>query len=156
MLFKGEPEQEQARLFADRVMDVAAFLDGLGLREPPPPLVMPRPIAYHDACHLAHAQGVRSAPRRLLDSIAGLRLVEPAEWELCCGSAGTYKVEQPAVAAELGVRKARNLIASGAEMIATGNIGCMTHVQTHLKALGHELPVLQTMQVLDRAYASSL
>jgi glycolate oxidase iron-sulfur subunit len=156
LLFKGDREQEQAQFLAERVVDVAAFLDGLGLREVPPPLSVPRPTAYHDACHLAHAQGVRGAPRRLLESIEGIGLVEPPEWELCCGSAGTYNVERPTVAAQLGERKARNLIATGAELIATGNIGCMTQVQTHLAALGHQLPVLHTMQVLDRAYTHTL
>ncbi len=156
LLFKADPEEEQARLFADQVMDVAVFLDRLGLREAPRPLTAPRLTAYHDACHLAHAQGVRSAPRRLLESIEALNLVEPAEWELCCGSAGTYNIERPAVAAELGERKARNLLATGAELIATGNIGCMTQVQAHLAGLGHRLPVLHTMQVLDRAYARTL
>jgi glycolate oxidase iron-sulfur subunit len=156
LLFKGAPEGERARLFAEQVIDVAAFLDRLGLREAPPALTAPRITAYHDACHLAHAQGVRSAPRRLLEGIEGLRLVEPAEWELCCGSAGTYNIERPTVAAELGERKARNLIATGAELIATGNIGCMTQVQTHVAELGHHIPVLHTMQVLDRAYTRTL
>jgi glycolate oxidase iron-sulfur subunit len=156
LLFKGEPEQDQARRLADQVIDVAAFLGDLGLREAPAPLSSARRVAYHDACHLAHAQGVRSAPRRLLESVAGLELVEPPEWELCCGSAGTYNIERPEVAAELGRRKAHNLIATGAEMIATGNIGCMTQVQTHLAALGHDVAVLHTMQVLDRAYEGSL
>jgi len=79
--------------------------------------------------------------------------VEPEEWELCCGSAGTYNVEKPDTAAELGERKARNLLATGAQLIATGNIGCITQIQTHLRALGHELDVVHTLQVLDRAYA---
>jgi glycolate oxidase iron-sulfur subunit len=156
LLFKGAPEEERARLFSEQVVDVAAFLDSLGLREAPPALTVPRVAAYHDACHLAHAQGVRSAPRRLLESIEGLSLVEPAEWELCCGSAGTYNIERPAVAAELGERKARNLIATGAELIATGNIGCMTQVQSHLARLSRDVPVLHTIQILDRAYARSL
>jgi glycolate oxidase iron-sulfur subunit len=156
LLFKGEPEEERARLLAGQVIDIAAFLEGLGLREPPSPLNAPLPTAYHDACHLAHAQGVRNAPRRLLESIDGLQLVEPAEWELCCGSAGTYNIERPAVAAELGERKARNLIDTGAKLIATGNIGCTTQIQTHLAVLGHNVPVLHTIQVLDRAYAHTL
>jgi glycolate oxidase iron-sulfur subunit len=113
-------------------------------------------VAYHDACHLAHAQGVRGAPRRLLESIDGVRLVEPPEWELCCGSAGTYNIERPDVAAELGERKARNLLGTGAALVATGNIGCMTQVQSHIRALGQQLPVLHTMQVLDRAYTHTL
>ena len=156
LLFKDDPEQERAENLADRVIDVSAFLDGLGLRDTPSPLTAPITVAYHDACHLAHAQGVRSAPRRLLESINGLQLVEPAEWELCCGSAGTYNIERPDVAAELGERKARDLIDTGARLIATGNIGCMTQIHNHLIALGHRLPVLHTVQVLDRAYAQTL
>jgi glycolate dehydrogenase iron-sulfur subunit len=151
LLLRGAPEQQTAERFAERVVDVSVFLDALGLRRPPP-VARPTAVAYHDACHLAHAQGVRRAPRALLEAIEGVTLVEPAEWELCCGSAGTYNVEKPATAAELGARKARNLLATGAEAIATGNIGCMTQVSTHLRALGHEVPVLHTLQVLDRAY----
>jgi len=156
LLFTGDPEQVRAERFAEQVLDVSAFLEGLGLREPPAPLTAPITVAYHDACHLAHAQGIRTAPRRLLESIDGLRLVEPPEWELCCGSAGTYNIERPDVAAELGERKARNLLGTGAALIATGNIGCMTQVQSHLAALGRRLPVLHTMQVLDRAYTHTL
>jgi glycolate oxidase iron-sulfur subunit len=151
LLFKGEPEEEAAQALAGRVVDVSVFLDALGLGASPPARRRPPRVAYHDACHLAHAQGVRSAPRALLRA-AGLELVEPAEWELCCGSAGTYNVEKPETAAGLGERKARNLLATGAEAIATGNIGCMTQVDTHLRALGHAIPVLHTFQVLDRAY----
>ena len=156
LLFKGDAEHERAQRFAGQVIDVAAFLDELGLRETPTPLSAPIDVAYHDACHLAHAQGVRDAPRRLLASVDGLRLVEPAEWELCCGSAGTYNVERPDVAAELGERKASNLIATGAQLVATGNIGCMTQVRSHLDALGEHRVVLHTMQVLDRAYLNTL
>ena len=153
LLLKGTPEQEAAERFADRVVDVSTFLDGLGLAVTPPALPEPTKVAYHDACHLAHAQGVRRAPRALLETVENLTLVEPEEWELCCGSAGTYNVEKPDTAAELGERKARNLLATGAQLIATGNIGCITQIQTHLRALGHELDVVHTLQVLDRAYA---
>lgn len=152
LLLKGEPEQEQAERFARRVVDVSVFLDGLGLSATPPALAQPTRAAYHDACHLAHAQGVRGAPRSLLQAVGNLMLVEPDEWEICCGSAGTYNVEKPDTAAELGARKARNLLGTGAKLIATGNIGCITQVQTHLRALGHEIPVMHTIQVLDRAY----
>jgi glycolate oxidase iron-sulfur subunit len=156
LLFAGEPEHEAAQRLADRVVDVTVFLDALGLSATPPPAPGPLTIAYHDACHLAHAQGVRRPPRELLQAIDGVTLAEPAEWELCCGSAGTYNVEKPDTAAQLGRRKAQNLLATGAELIASGNIGCLTQVQTHLRALGRELPVMHTMQVLDRAYAHTL
>ncbi|MDQ3397512.1 MAG: heterodisulfide reductase-related iron-sulfur binding cluster [Deinococcota bacterium] len=153
LLFKGSADEDSARAFAGRVMDVSLFLDGLGLT-PPEGLERPLKVAYHDACHLAHAQGVRSAPRRLLEAVPNLELLEPLEWELCCGSAGTYNIERPDTARELGERKARNLIDTGAEAVATGNIGCMTQLQTHLRALGKPLPVLHTVEVLDRAYGS--
>ena len=156
LLFKGAPEHDAAQAFADRVVDVSVFLDALGLRQAPAALARPVKVAYHDACHLAHAQGVRSPPRALLQAVGGIELVEPAEWELCCGSAGTYNVERPDTAAELGERKARNLLATSAELIATGNIGCTTQIQTHLGALGRDVPVLHTVQVLDRAYAGTL
>ena len=156
LLFRGEPEQEAAERFAERVVDVSVFLEALGLRDAPPPAPRPLRVAYHDACHLAHAQGVRGAPRALLEAIGDVTLVEPAEWELCCGSAGTYNVERPDTAHELGRRKARNLIDTGAELIATGNIGCMTQVGTHLRELGRPIPVLHTLQVLDRAYRNDL
>jgi len=156
LLFKGAPEQDAARGFADRVVDVSVFLEELGLREAPPALGRPLPVAYHDACHLAHAQGVRSPPRALLQAVGGIELVEPKEWELCCGSAGTYNVERPDTAATLGERKARNLLDTGARLIATANIGCMTQVQTHLAKLGHDIPVMHTLQVLDRAYEGTL
>ncbi|MDX6717315.1 MAG: glycolate oxidase iron-sulfur subunit [Baekduia sp.] len=152
LLFRGDPEEEAATAFASRVIDVSVFLDGIGLVAPPP-LPEPVVVAYHDACHLAHAQGVRRPPRALLEEIPGVTLAEPAEWELCCGSAGTYNVEKPDVAAELGARKARNLMATGAQLIASGNIGCLTQVTNHLRMAGNEVPVMHTLQVLDRAYA---
>jgi len=154
LLFKGEPEEEAAAALSERTVDVSVFLDGLGLAGEVPPLPAPLTLAYHDACHLAHAQGVRSAPRALLAAVPNVTLVEPDEWEICCGSAGTYNVERPDTAAQLGERKASNLLATGAEAIATGNIGCLTQILAHLRALGRELPVTHTLQVLDAAYAA--
>ena len=152
LLLKGSEQEEAGEHFAKRVVDVSVFLDDLGLTASPPTLPELTRVAYHDACHLAHAQGVRNAPRSLLAAVDNLMLVEPDEWEICCGSAGTYNIEKPDTAAELGERKARNLLATGAQMIATGNIGCMTQVQTHLRAMGHDIPVMHTFQLLDRAY----
>ena len=108
-------------------------------------------VAYHDACHLAHAQGVREPPRELLRSIPGLELVEPAEWEICCGSAGIYNLVQPEPAAELGERKARNLVDTGAEVIAAANPGCALQIIGHARRLGHELEVVHPMELLWRS-----
>jgi glycolate oxidase iron-sulfur subunit len=154
LLLKGSDEEGAARALAERTMDVSVFLDELGLK-PPPPLPEPLKLAYQDACHLAHAQAVRSAPRKLLGAIPNVELLEPADWQLCCGSAGTYNIEHPEVAGDLGRRKAEALLATGAEAVATGNIGCLTQIQTSLRALGRELPIMHTLQALDRAYTQA-
>ncbi len=148
----GEPEEEAARAFSHRTRDISVFLHELGMLTPPP-LAEPLRVAYHDACHLAHAQRVTSEPRALLRQLEGLELLEPDEAELCCGSAGTYNLEHPEMASALGQRKANNLLQTGAELIVSGNIGCLTQVQNQLKNLGQPLPVMHTVQLLDRVYA---
>ena len=156
LLLKGTDQEEVATELAARTKDISAFLDDIGLVAPPPAVARPMKLAYHDACHLAHAQGVRDAPRRLLASIPGVTLVEIPDGDLCCGSAGTYNLEHPDLARQLGERKARNILGTGAEALATGNIGCLTQIQSQLAALGHSMPLLHTVQVLDRAYARTL
>lgn len=151
VLFTGQPEAVEAAIFVGRVKDVSEFLDALGILAPPA-LATPTRLAYHDACHLAHAQGIAAAPRRLLGAIPGLELVEIPEGELCCGSAGTYNIEQPGLAAQLGERKARNIISTGAQALAAGNIGCLVQIATQLKQLGRPLPMWHTFEVLARAY----
>ena len=137
---------ERAEEFSARVRDVTEFL---AEHEPVAPRApMPRKVAYHDACHLAHAQGVRSQPRDLLRMIPGLELVEPPEWEICCGSAGIYNLVQPDAAAELGRRKARNLLDTGAEIVAAANPGCAIQIAAHSERLGHRMPVLHPMELL--------
>ncbi|RPJ59196.1 MAG: 4Fe-4S dicluster domain-containing protein, partial [Acidobacteria bacterium] len=95
LLFKGDRDEDRAREFVSKVRDVTMFLDELGLVDPLPALPRPWKVAYHDACHLLHAQGIREAPRRLLRSIPNLELVDVPDGETCCGSAGTYNMEQP-------------------------------------------------------------
>ena len=151
-LFAGEPDHESAEAFAHAAKDITVFLAELGIVTPPP-LPKPLKVAYHDACHLAHAQGVTQPPRTLLRSIPNLTLLEIPEGELCCGSAGTYNMEQPEIAGRLGQRKAANILRTGADAVAAGNIGCLVQVATHLKLAGRPLPIYHTMQVLDMAYA---
>jgi len=154
LLFKGDRDEDRAREFVSKVRDVTMFLDELGLVDPLPALPRPWKVAYHDACHLLHAQGIREAPRRLLRSIPNLELVDVPDGETCCGSAGTYNMEQPEIARELGTRKAQNILAIGAEALAAGNIGCLVQIQKLLAASGHPLPVYHTIQVLALAYHS--
>jgi glycolate oxidase iron-sulfur subunit len=148
LLFKGLPEEKAARQFAAKVKDVASFLDELGLT-PPAPLRRLK-VAYHDPCHLAQAQGIKDAPRRLLRTIPNLTLLELAEPDLCCGSAGTYNIEQPELAQQLGERKANTIRAAGAEAVVTGNIGCITQLRLYL---GPSVPIYHTIELLDRAYS---
>lgn len=155
LILRGTPDEARAEAFRHRVVDVSVFLAKLGLREKPAGWAEPRKVAYHDACHLANAQGVRAEPRSLLRGIPGLELRELANAHLCCGSAGTYNLDQPAIADSLGRQKAEAAVATGAQIVATGNIGCLTQVRTHLGKLGSPVKVQHTLQVLRDAYASS-
>jgi glycolate dehydrogenase iron-sulfur subunit len=149
LLFAGDNDSEPAEKFAEKVQDISLFLANLGLRDMRG-FDEPITVAYQDACHLAYAQGIQSAPRQLLQSIPNLNLVE-LEDTLCCGSAGTYNLEQPEIANELGQRKAQTIIDSGAEILVSGNIGCITQIQTHLAQKGHTIQVTHTIELLDRA-----
>ena len=138
---------ERAKAFAEKVRDVSEILAELGPVAPRHPL--PMSVAYHDACHLAHAQGVRSQPRQLLTGIPGLELREIAEGELCCGSAGIYNILNPEPARELGDRKAANIVATGAEVLVTANPGCLMQVTSAIERSGHPMGMAHTIEVLD-------
>ena len=138
---------ERAKAFADKVRDVSEILSELGPVAPRHPLETT--VAYHDACHLAHAQGIRSQPRALLQAIPGLELREIAEPELCCGSAGIYNILNPEPARELGDRKAANIVATGARLLVTANPGCLMQVTTAIERSGHPMGMVHTIEVLD-------
>jgi glycolate oxidase iron-sulfur subunit len=146
-LFEGD---ERAEAFSAKVLDVHELLAEDEPRAARRPLALK--VAYHDACHLAHAQGVREQPRTLLRGIPGLELVEPADWELCCGSAGIYNLVQPEPAAELGRRKAANLAATGAEAIAAANPGCAIQISAYLE---RPIPIHHPMTLLDHSIRGS-
>jgi glycolate oxidase iron-sulfur subunit len=142
----------RAQVFQDRVRDISEVLDELGPVAERHPLEVR--VAYHDACHLGHAQGVRVQPRRLLEAIPGLELREIAEAELCCGSAGIYNVLNPEPARELGDRKAANVVATGADVLVTANPGCLMQVasalERHARSTGrHPMRLAHTVEVLD-------
>jgi len=136
-----------------RVVDVSELLAELGPRARRRPLALR--VAYQDACHLGHAQAIREAPRRLLRSIPGLELLEPAEQAICCGSAGVYNLTQPAAAQELGERKAANVAATGAEVYAAANPGCLVQVSTYLRRSGRRLPAVHPVELLDASIRGS-
>jgi glycolate oxidase iron-sulfur subunit len=138
---------ERAAAFAARVRDVSEILHELGPVAPRHALEVT--VAYHDACHLAHAQGIRTQPRNLLRGIPGLELREIAEAELCCGSAGIYNILNPEPARELGDRKAANIVATGARLLVTANPGCLMQVASAIERSGHPMGMAHTVEVLD-------
>ena len=150
ILLQDDPKYaERARAFSAKCFDISEILGGLEPRAPRHPL--PLKVAYHDACHLQHAQNVRLQPRALLKSIPGLEIVEVAEAALCCGSAGIYNLVRPEPAKELGRRKVRNLLALSPDIVVAGNPGCVLQLRSELKLAGKPLPVLHTVELLDAA-----
>ena len=158
LILRGTADEARAKEFERRVMDVSVFLAKIGLREKPRGAAgggQALKVAYHDACHLANAQGVREQPRALLRAIPGAVVCELAEAHLCCGSAGTYNLDQPETANSLGAQKARAALAAlgdGEGVVASGNIGCLTQLRVHLEKIGSPVRVRHTMQVLRDAY----
>jgi len=110
---------------------------------------LPLRIAYHDACHLQHAQGVRNQPRQVLKNIPQLELVEVPDSAICCGSAGIYNLVEPQPAEQLGDRKAQNCLATGAEAVVSANPGCLLQIRSGLRRAGRELPVLHMIELVD-------
>jgi len=106
-------------------------------------------VAFQDSCHLLHAQQVQTQPRGLLRSIPGLELAETAEQAICCGSAGIYNLVQPVAATELGVRKAKNVAATEAQVYASANPGCLVQVSNALRRAGTPLAALHPVEILD-------
>jgi glycolate oxidase iron-sulfur subunit len=144
----------EARAFSARVKDVSELL--ASVRRRAPRHQVPLRVAYHDACHLGHAQGVREQPRELLRAIPGLELLEVAsEAQICCGSAGIYNLVQPQAGAELGERKARHLLETGADAIAAANPGCAAQLDFHLRALGRPLPIHHPLELVWRSVSGS-
>jgi glycolate oxidase iron-sulfur subunit len=138
---------DRAAAFTAKVRDLAELLAELGPVAPRHPL--PMTVAYHDACHLGHAQGIRAQPRSLLRGIPGLELREIADPEICCGSAGIWNVLNPVPAAELGSRKAANVLATGAQLLVTANPGCLMQVAAAVGRAGRDISLAHTAQVLD-------
>jgi glycolate oxidase iron-sulfur subunit len=129
------------------VVDVSELLATGSPRAQRRPL--PIAVAFQDSCHLRHAQRIVSEPREMLDSIPGLRRLEPADQDLCCGSAGIYNIVQPDAASELGERKARAILDTGAQAYASANPGCLVQVSAALRRLGHPLPAFHPIELLD-------
>src|SRR5438445_10801149 len=149
-LLRDEPEYaERAKVFAAKCKDITEILAELEPRAKRNTLKLR--VAFHDSCHLQHAQGVRKQPRSLLSKIPGLELAEIPEAAICCGSAGIYNLVQPDAANALGDRKAELIAPLKADVVATGNPGCILQMQAALARRGQRIPVVHTIQILDAA-----
>jgi len=151
-LLADDPEwHERAAAFAAKVRDVTEYLATLDTL---PPARLDARVTYQEPCHLAHAQRIRAQPRTLLARIDGVELVEMAESDVCCGSAGSYNLTQPELSDALGLRKADAIAATGAQIVASANPGCMLQVTAALEARGKHVESMHVVEILDRAMAT--
>jgi glycolate oxidase iron-sulfur subunit len=148
MLREDASWKDQAAKISSLTKDITEFLDGLGLAPGTPPHALT--VAYHSACSMQHGQQIRREPKELLTA-AGFAVKEVPEGHLCCGSAGTYNLLQPEIAGRLKARKVANIESTRPDVIATGNIGCMTQI-----AGGTAIPVVHTVELLDWATGGPL
>lgn len=150
-LFHEDPAwRERATAFSSKVRDITEYLDEIGLA--PGLGAVNASVTYQDPCHLAHAQRITAAPRRLLAQIPGLEIREMEESSLCCGSAGIYNITQPEMAGRLGRRKVEHILDVTPDILATANPGCALQIANGLRAAGRPIEVLHVVQLLDRAY----
>ena len=145
-----DDRQEARARFAAKVRDINEFLDRLGPVRPGGRIEAA--ATYHDACHLGHAQKIREAPRRLLSLVPGLELKELPETEICCGSAGTYNLNQPAMAERLMRRKLENIVSTGARIVLASNAGCLLQIGREVRQRRLPLLVMHPMDLLDLSF----
>lgn len=150
-ILENDPEyREKAKQFVAKVRDIQEFLAEVGLTAKLSKITEEDlTIVYQDACHLLHGQKISLQPRQLLKQIPGVKLKEPIDAALCCGSAGVYNMLQPEVANDLGRQKVNNLLNTGAQLIASSNPGCSLQIKKHMKLQGKEISLLHPMELLD-------
>lgn len=149
-LLRDDPQYaRRAQAFADKCVDISELLAEL---EPHAPRhALPLRIAYHDACHLQHAQQVRSQPRKVLQGIPGVEIYELAEAAICCGSAGIYNLVQPESAQVLGDRKVQHILQTQADVLISSNPGCLLQIKSGMARAGYTIPILHFVQIVDAA-----
>ncbi len=151
-LLKDDPElASDAREVSERATDLSTLMLARGGKSAGR---LECAVTYHDSCHLVHGMGVREGPRKLLSSIAGVRLVEMAESDLCCGSAGSYNLLESAMANQLARRKADNIEATGADYVVLGNPGCEFQIAAELRRRGSRIRVMHLADFLALAASS--
>lgn len=147
-LLRDDPNYaERAQAFGAKCKDISEILAELEPQAPRHPLNLK--VAYHDACHLQHAQGIRAEPRKVLQTIPSLEIKEIGEAALCCGSAGIYNLTEPEPAQQLGDRKVQHVLHTGADVLATSNPGCLLQITNGLKRAGRPMPAVHPVELLD-------
>ena len=154
-LLAGTDAAEEAQAFSALCRDICELLVEVGFVAPSRPLTSAGPVAYHDACHLLHARGIASAPRKICEAATGAPPVDLGENNLCCGSAGSYNIDHPQLATELGRRKAKLARQSTPTTVAVGNVGCMMQIARALALEGVSAAVRHPVQLLAAAYRQS-
>jgi glycolate oxidase iron-sulfur subunit len=154
VLARDDRASAAARRVSDKVRDVCELLAEAGMREPLHKLSVDGVVAYHDACHLLHARGIASAPRSVIAAAIGRQPTDLGENTICCGSAGSYNLEHPALAGALGARKAELARGAAAALIAVGNVGCILQLERALALEGLRVPVSHPVELLAQAYVS--
>ena len=155
LILKGTKEEEEAIRFSNQVQDLSCYLEKIGFQTPPP-TQKPLRIVYQDACHLRHAQGVFDAPRKILQAIKGVDLVEIEDADMCCGSAVIYNIEQPDIGDDLGRRKVAKILGAKPDIVVSANIGCITQLRHHLQRSSAHPKVLHLAVALNLAYSGKL
>ncbi len=154
-LLRGDPDYaERAQTFAAKVRDISEVLAEIEPVAPRSPI--PLRVAYHDACHLSHAQGVRRQPRDVLRTIPNLEVVDIPEGDICCGSAGIYNLVEPETARELGERKAHNILSTGCDAIVAANPGCLMQISAALHRMGKSIPIMHPVELLDASMRGTM
>lgn len=147
-LLRDDPEYAvRAKAFSDSVQDISEIVAELEPVAPRYPIQLR--VAYHDACHLAHAQQIRLQPRKILRSIPELEVVDIPEADICCGSAGIYNLLEPQPASELGERKAQHILSTRPDIIVTSNPGCLLQITSALQRQGKSVPTLHPIELVD-------
>jgi glycolate oxidase iron-sulfur subunit len=153
-LLENTPSASVATKLAHKVRDISEFLMQLGPIKPEHPV--PLRATYHDACGLAHGQKIRQPPRQLLGLIPELKMVPLVDADTCCGAAGSYNITQPEMAAQVGKRKANHILATGAQALFTGNVGCLLQIARHLRDERPNLWVAHPIEALWASYTGVL
>jgi len=145
-------DEERGRELAARARDISELLVEIGFGRPKKSLELKGNVAYHDACHLLHARGIAAAPREVCEAAIGRELVDLGENAICCGSAGSYNLDHPALSAELGRRKAGLVLERKATVVAVGNVGCMLQISRAVAEAGLPTIVRHPVELLAEAY----